>query len=75
MLADSEHCGGVRIRFASNAQYKQLVSVLDIMNRENIKKYWLGMRFETTTLYAFTYIQSRPINEPVYPGIHSPPYL
>jgi hypothetical protein len=56
--ADSSCLGGVRIRFHQGATYGNLVDVLDIMNIENQKKYWLDFRHQPFTLYAITDKQS-----------------
>lgn len=54
IIADTSHAGGVRIRFWPGTTYAGLISVLDIMNRVNQKKYWLDIQHSPTTLYAIT---------------------
>ncbi|AWM31322.1 hypothetical protein [Hymenobacter nivis] len=54
ILADSSHDGGVRIRFAPTARYKELVFIFDLMNRENVRQYWLDVVHTPAILYAFT---------------------
>ncbi len=54
MMADSGQRGRVRVRLASTAHYKDLVFLLDLMNRENVKKYWLDIVHKPTIFYAFT---------------------
>ncbi|MFD1469475.1 hypothetical protein ACFQ48_14700 [Hymenobacter caeli] len=52
MMADSAHHGGVRVRFAPTAHYKDLVFVLDLMNREKSKRYWLDIINKPVTFYT-----------------------
>jgi hypothetical protein len=54
MMADTRHSGGVRVNFTPHACYAQYVFVLDLMHRENVKKYWTDYRHGTTTFYAIT---------------------
>ena len=54
IIADTNHAGGVRIRFLPGATYANLVKVLDIMNYTNQKKYWLDIHYEPITLYEIT---------------------
>lgn len=54
IIADTNHAGGVRIRFLPGATYANLVKALDIMNYTNQKKYWLDIHHQPTTLYAIT---------------------
>ncbi|MCB2377885.1 hypothetical protein LGH70_09850 [Hymenobacter sp. BT635] len=49
-----EHDRGLRIRFTEQATYARLVQSVDFFNVVGIKKYWLDMRQEPTTLYTFT---------------------
>ena len=56
MMTDTMRDGGVRICFSSTAHYKDLVFILDLMNRENVKKYWLDMHHKPTAFYAYTTI-------------------
>lgn len=59
IMADSGHSNGVRIHFAPASRYKQLVFVLDLMVRENVKNYWLDIRRTPATLYAYTEVRHR----------------
>ncbi|MCC3155481.1 hypothetical protein Q3A66_20665 [Hymenobacter sp. BT770] len=59
IVADSGKAGGVRITFAPTAHYKDLVFVIDLMNRENVKKYWLDFKHKPTTLFAYTDVRPR----------------
>jgi hypothetical protein len=52
--ADTNRAGGVRIRFGQHTTYSNLVSVLDMMNYLNHKRYWLDIRHNPVTLYAIT---------------------
>ncbi|SFQ53501.1 hypothetical protein [Hymenobacter arizonensis] len=61
MMADSAQDGGVRIRFASTARFKDLVFALDLMNREKVQKYRLDIHHGPVTLYAYTYARLRHI--------------
>lgn len=54
MIADTLRSGGVRVQFTARARYEQFVFVLDLMNREDVKKYWIDYRRGTTTFYAIT---------------------
>jgi hypothetical protein len=54
MVADTLHSGGVRVYFSANAHYEQLVFALDLMNRENVKRYWTDYHRGITILYAVT---------------------
>ena len=54
MVADTWHSGGIRVHFTPRARYEQLVFALNLMNRENVKKYWVDYRKGNTTFYAIT---------------------
>jgi len=60
MMADSAHDRGVRIRLASTSHYRNLVFILDLMARENVKRYRLDIQHEPVTLYAYTNVRLRP---------------
>lgn len=57
---DPAHDRGLRIRFAERATYASLVRSIDCFQVTGIRKYWLDMRQEPTTLYTFT-SKPRPI--------------
>lgn len=52
--ADSTYKAGMRIRFSDNASYASLVYSLDLLNKHDIKTWWLDVQHQPTTLYAFT---------------------
>jgi hypothetical protein len=54
MISNTEQPGGVRFRFSPLSHYEQLIFVLDLMNRENVRKYWFDTRWGENTLYAIT---------------------
>lgn len=54
IMADPPGCGsGVRIHFSSASRYRSLVSVLDILEKEKVRKFWLDIHNAPITLYAF----------------------
>ncbi|MDQ2772276.1 MAG: hypothetical protein M3Y54_17460 [Bacteroidota bacterium] len=52
-MADSVHGGGIRVHFSSASYYRNLVSVLNILEKEKARKFWLDIHHIPTTLYAF----------------------
>lgn len=52
----------MRVRFAHTARYKDLTFVLDLMIRENVRKYLLDIVHEPTTFYAFTDAHERHLS-------------
>ena len=53
MMNDVGNGSGVRIHFAQTVRFKHLIFVLNTLERENVKKYWLDIYHFPTTLYAF----------------------
>ncbi|RYE89831.1 MAG: hypothetical protein EOO37_04270 [Cytophagaceae bacterium] len=49
--ADAGHARGVRVFFRPTATYGSLVSLLDMMNRLNQRKYWLDIEHRPVTFY------------------------
>lgn len=66
IIADTSHVGGVRIRFLPGATYANLVTVLDIMNYTNQKKYWLDIHYQPSTLYAITVLPTHLKSVPIF---------
>ena len=52
---DSSHAGGVRIQFDSGAHYKDLIFMLDLVNRTDVKRYWFDIQHGLPTLYIVNY--------------------
>ncbi|WP_157886854.1 hypothetical protein [Hymenobacter sp. PAMC 26628] len=59
IMADSAHQGRVRVRFTQTARYKDLIFVLDLMVRENVRRYWFDIVHKPITFYALTEIHER----------------
>ncbi|MDO7877765.1 hypothetical protein Q5H93_23720 [Hymenobacter sp. ASUV-10] len=74
MVADTWHSGGVRVHFTPRARYEQLIFTLDLMNRENVKKYWIDHRKGNTTFYAITIAPNDYSRTPFYRRRHHPAY-
>ncbi|WP_125932444.1 hypothetical protein [Hymenobacter glacialis] len=53
--ADTAQDGGVRVRFAREARYEQFVFLLNLMNKEGFKQYWIDFYHFPVTFYALTY--------------------
>ncbi|WP_140464485.1 hypothetical protein [Hymenobacter nivis] len=73
MMADSSHRGRVSISLDPTAHYKDLIFLLDLMNRENTRKYWLDIVHKPITLYALTEIRNRQ-DQHVYGDVILTPY-
>ena len=56
---DSLKENGLRVQFASNAKYKNLINLLNILDKNNIKKYWFDIYNDIPIFYAIT-IKSIP---------------
>ncbi len=50
--ADKGHARGVRVYFRPTATYGSLVSLLDMMNRLNQRRYWLDIEHRPVTFYV-----------------------
>lgn len=53
MMSKAGTNSGVRIHLTQTARFKHLVFALDVMNRENVKRYWLDIHHTPTILYGF----------------------
>ncbi|NVO84139.1 hypothetical protein [Hymenobacter terrestris] len=62
--ADPNHNRGLQVRIGQEASYSSLIQLLDWCNVYDMKRYWVDIRHEPTTLYTFT---SKP--DPNYKGI------
>ena len=54
ILIDSLNSNGIRVRFAQKARYEQLVFLLNLMEKEGFRKYWIDFYHSPITFYALT---------------------
>jgi hypothetical protein len=52
--AEPDHDRGLRIYFESRSLYRSLVTILDLFQVVGLKKYWLDVQHQPTTLYTYT---------------------
>ena len=54
MMSDTKTGSGVRIEFMVNSHYKDLVYAINLMNEENVRRWFIDIRQAPVVLYAFT---------------------
>ncbi|SDY32411.1 hypothetical protein [Hymenobacter psychrophilus] len=52
--ADPNYNRGLQVRIGQEASYSSLIQLLDWCNMYDMKRYWVDIRHEPTTLYTFT---------------------
>ena len=65
ITADKKHNGLVCVRLTSTARYENMVALLDLMERMNLRQHWFDFTRKPTAFYVFSSREVRSPNEEI----------